>query len=84
MWKYACGGMRGRPPIAHKILVRGQHLSAIAMMSTVGVLNCTVVTGGVTGDTFYHFVQQCILPHLLPFNGRNPHSIRPVFDSNCP
>lgn len=67
--------MRGKPPITQKILIRGQHLSSLAIMSTAGVLDCQVVTGGVTGDVFYQFVQQSIVPHLMPFNGSNPHSI---------
>ena len=31
---------RGLPALAHKLLVRGQHFSSIAIMSTSGVLDC--------------------------------------------
>ena len=33
------------------------------------------VQGTVNGDIFYNFVQSNILPHLMPFNGTNPHSV---------
>ena len=66
---------RGKLARAHRLLVRGQHLSSIAIMSTNGVLDCQVVTGGVDGDVFYDFVQSRLLPHLMPFNGVNPHSV---------
>ena len=68
-------GVRGKPPVAQKLLVRGQHFSSIAIMSTAGVLDFQVVTGSVTGDVFEQFVQYSILPHLMPFNGTNQHSI---------
>jgi len=46
---------RGKPARAHRLLVRGQHLSSIALMSTNGVLDVQVVTGGVDGDVYYDF-----------------------------
>ena len=67
--------MRGKPPVAQKLLVRDQHFSSIAIMSTAGVLDFQVVTGAVTGDVFEQFVQYSILPHLMPCNGINQHSI---------
>ena len=45
-------GVRGKPPVAQKLLVRGQHFSSIAIMSTARVLDFQVVTGAVTGDVF--------------------------------
>ena len=33
------------------------------------------MAGAVTGDVFEQFVQCSILPHLMPFNGTNQHSI---------
>ena len=32
-------------------------------------------------DTTYDFVQENLLPHLMPFNGINPHSV--VVLDNC-
>ena len=51
---------RGRPAVAQKLLVRGQHLSSIAIMSTAGLLDCVTVRGAVDGDTFYQFVHTVV------------------------
>ena len=67
---------RGLPALAHKLLVKGQYLSSIAIMSSSGVLDCQVAQGTVDGDVFYDFVQSRVLPHLMPFNGINPHKPR--------
>ena len=66
---------RGMPAVAHRLLVRGQRLSSIEIMNTAGVLDCHVVEGTVDGDIFYDFVQNHLLPHMMPFNGVNPHSV---------
>ena len=66
---------RGRPAVAQKLLVRGQHLSSIAIMSTAGLLDCVTVTGAVDGDTFYEFVHKHLLPRLKPFDGTSEQSI---------
>ena len=46
-----------------------------------GVLNVKTVHGTTNGDNFYQFVQTRLLPHLMPFNGTNPHSV--VVMDNC-
>ena len=61
--KYAYG-VGGKPPVAQKLLIRGQHFSSIAIMSTARILDFQVVTGSVTGDVFKQFVQNSILPLL--------------------
>ena len=66
--------MRGKPPVAKKLIVRGQHLSSITIMSISGVLDFQVVTGAVTG-VCEEFVQCSILPHLMLFNRTYQHSI---------
>lgn len=66
---------QGKPPVSQKMLVRGQHLSSIAIMSTAGLLDYHIVTGGVNGDIFYDFMHHQLLPHLQPFNGSNEQSI---------
>ncbi len=66
---------RGRPARAHILLVRGEHLSAVTLMSTRGALDSKVVHGPVDGDVFYEIIQGTLLPHLMPFNGVNPHSV---------
>ena len=37
--------------------------------------------GSVDGDVFYSFVEKFLLPHLMPFDGINPHSV--VILDNC-
>ena len=66
---------RGKPAKVHKLLVRGQHMTAITLMSCTGILDCRIEYGTVDGDKFYDFVQKSLLPHLIPFNGTNPHSV---------
>jgi len=72
---------RGRAPQNHSLLIRGERVSAIACMSVKGILDVKVVKGTSNGDTFYDFLHSHLLPHLLPFDGRNPHSV--VVLDNC-
>ena len=67
--------------MSHKLLVRGERISAIVFMSMNGMLDCKTVKYTVNGDTFYEFMQTTMLPHLMPFDGINPHSVL-VMD-NC-
>ena len=73
--------LRGRPAIDHSLLVRGERVSAIACMSVNGLLDVKTVRGTCDGDTFYDFVHTHLMPHLMPFNGINPHSV--VVLDNC-
>ena len=73
--------LRGRPPVCQRFLARGTHISLMAFMSTAGVLDCKLMQGGVDGDVFYEFVEKFLLPHLMPFDGHNPHSV--VVLDNC-
>ena len=67
--------LRGKPLRNHTLLVRGERVSAIACISVAGLLDVKTVRGTTDGDTFYDFVQTHLLPHLMPFNGVNPHSV---------
>ena len=73
--------VRGKSPQSHSLLVRGERVSAIACMSVQGILDVKVVKGTSNGDTFYDFLHTHLLPYLLPFDGRNPHSV--VVLDNC-
>ena len=73
--------LRGKPLVCEKLLVRGKRVSAIACMSMNGMLDCKTIVGKVNGKVFYDFVQTSLLPHLMPFNGTNPHSV--VVMDNC-
>ena len=41
----------------------------------------TGVKGVTSNETFYSFIEECLLPQLLPVNGNNPHSV--VIMDNC-
>ena len=73
--------LRGKTPVSHALLVRGERVSAIACMSIAGLLDVKTIKGTSDGDTFYDFVHTHLLPHLMPFNGINPHSV--VILDNC-
>ena len=44
-------------------------------MSSAGLLDVKTARETTNGDTFYDFVQTHLLPHLMPFDGRNTHSV---------
>ena len=67
--------LRGKPAKALKLYSWGQHISALAAMSTKGVLECTLVEGGVCGDTFKTFTEEKLSPVFYPFSGTNSQSI---------
>ena len=73
--------LRGKPATDHSLLVRGERISAIACISVNGLLDVKTVRGTCTGDTFYDFIHTHLMPHLMPFNGVNPHSV--VVLDNC-
>ena len=77
-WGYSIRGKLARYPT---FLVRGERISAIACMSSAGLLDVKTFQGTANGETFYDFVQTHLLPHLMPYNGINPHSM--VVLDNC-
>ena len=74
-------GLRGRPPVSCKLLVRGERVSVIAAMNVEGIMTLKVVRNTVGGDEFLDFVQSDLLPTLMPFDGINPNSV--VILDNC-
>ena len=56
-------------------MVRGQHVSGIVGISCQGILDFCTITGTTNGEKFLHYVQDCLIPHLQPFNGINAHSV---------
>lgn len=73
--------IRGMPIKSHRLLIGGERVSAIACISLAGLLDAMTVKGTTDGDAFYDFIQVHLLPHLIPFNGVNPHS--GVVMDNC-
>lgn len=74
-------GLRGARLQKQTMLVRGERVSAIAIMSTSGLLDVCTRTGTTNGEAFYEFIEKNLLPHLQQFNGVNPHSV--VVMDNC-
>lgn len=73
--------MRGKTPQKHTLLVRGEHVSGIGIISVNGLLDVCVTKGSVDGGTFYDFALKYLVPLLMPFNGENQHSV--VILDNC-
>ena len=44
---------RGMPAKTNRLLVRGEHLSAVAFMSTRGVLDCKITHQTINGDSLF-------------------------------
>ena len=44
-------------------------------MFSSGLLDVQTFQGTATGEVFHNFVQTHLLPHLMPYNGINPHSV---------
>jgi len=73
--------IRGKRPVDQQLLVRGKRVSGLALMSIKGLLDVKIIDETADGDCFYDFVQKYVLPHLMPFNGYNLHSV--VIMDNC-
>ena len=73
--------LRGEAAVSHQILHRGRRISAIAAMSTNGVVAYDLVQGTVNGQRFLEFLQGKLIPEMLPYDGENPHSI--LIMDNC-
>lgn len=71
----------GIPMKYHKPLVRGERMSAIAVLSTDGILDVNISQGTNNGSTFYDFFEKYLLPHLQPFDGTSCHGV--VIMDNC-
>ena len=67
--------MRGRPATSRKFTFRGDRVNAICAISNDGLLDAYTTTGTVNADTFLHFIEHALLPHLQPFNGINERSV---------
>ena len=67
--------LRGVTPRTHKLLWRGQCVSALTAMSTSGVLDCYTTTGSVNAEKFERFITESLGPVLQPFDGINPNSV---------
>ena len=73
--------IRGEAPVYHRWLVRGRRISAIAAITTDGVLDYELTLDSVNGDKFLDFVRGSLIPNMNPFDGISSKSI--VVMDNC-
>ena len=73
--------LRGKPMKAQKLLVRGEHISSVAVMSMEGIVAIKIASSSVDGDAFYDFVCTSLLTKLMPFDGANHNRV--VILDNC-
>lgn len=73
--------VRGCAPQCHHYLIRGERVSAVAAISTEGLVAADYKTGSVNADFFFDFIRGSLIPHMNTFNGSNPRSI--VVLDNC-
>ena len=67
--------IRGIPLCDQRLLFRGKRYNAIPILSLEGIHDLYLAEGSMNGDRFAQFEKDCLVPHLLPFNGVNPRSI---------
>ena len=67
--------LKGMPLCDQRLLVRGKRYTTIPIVSLKGIHNVYLAEGTMNGNRFVQFVQNCLLPHLMPFNGVNPRSV---------
>lgn len=73
--------LKGQVPQCHRLLVRGERISAIAAIATDGLVSLQLTTGTVNSDIFYDFIRGSVIPQMNPFDGCSPKSI--VIMDNC-
>ena len=69
--------LRGQIAVEH----RWSRISAIAAMTTTGIIAVELMAGSVNGDIFFDYVRGSLIPEMQPFDGRSPKCIA-VMD-NC-
>ena len=67
--------LRGLPVKDYRILARGKRYSAIPLLTVEGIHDVYLAEDSVNGEKFEHFLRECLLPILMPFNGINPRSV---------
>ena len=72
--KYAYS-LWGVTPINYCLYTSGRRISAIYTNSTRGVEDVYLAEGGFNSDMFCDFIEKCLLPVLMSFNGSNLRSI---------
>ena len=67
--------LQGKPAICDRLLVKGKRYNAISAMCMDSVLDVRIKEGTVDANEICNFIELCLLPQLLPFDGYNPRSV---------
>ena len=73
--------LKGQTPQCSQVFRRGTRLSAIAAISTSGLVGYELHTGSVRDEEFHDFVRGTLIPNMNPYDGEADNSIL-VMD-NC-
>ena len=73
--------LKGQTPQCSQLLRRGTRTSAIAAISTTGLVGYELHTGGVRGEEFHDFVRGTLIPNMNPYDGEADNSI--LILDNC-
>ena len=73
--------LRGERPVYHRLLHRGNRISATTAMSTDGIVALELFQGTLNGDRYLNFLRGTLIPEMQPFDGSSPQSVL-VLD-NC-
>ena len=73
--------LRGEPAVYHRFLAYGKRVSAIAAISSDGMLEVELTTGTNNADNFADFICGTLLPNMQPFDGNSTNSV--VVMDNC-
>ena len=65
----------GETPRCKRLQVRGQRISAIAAISSAGMVSLELEYGSVNSDTFYDFVRGSLISNMHPYDGIAPKSV---------
>ena len=73
--------LHGQTPVYHRFVARGKRISAIAAISSKGLVGVELTTGSVNSGKFLEFVQGTLIPEMQQFDGSRRMSI--VIMDNC-
>ena len=73
--------LKGHVPQCNQVFKRGTRVSAIAAISTSGLIGYDLHTGSVRGEEFIDFVRSTLIPNMNPFDGESDNSI--LIMDNC-
>ena len=65
----------GKHAPSTSLLVCGVRYSAIGILTVEGNQDSYITSQNIDAEKFEDFVEKCLVPRLMPFNGTNPNSV---------